>query len=205
MPRSITRRAVPHEVGVEAPLVGVRRDHVEHLLAHVPVDGHRVTDSSFVDEFAHPADLRVGLHPVRDHQGHVLSGLDELFGAFAGRLHGLLAEDCFPVVGGGRRVRQVERVRRADVDGVVGVRRRPVLELLVRERGLDGRRRRGDLLGLLVVAADDDGGLAELRRFDRGHRLLAGPPSETHHRDAERPGLQPFPVAFADASQVVGC
>jgi hypothetical protein len=85
-------RVVADEVRIEAPLVGVARDRFKHLLAHAAVNAHGVADGSLRDQFAHPADLRVGLHPVGDHQRHVLGGRDEALCALAGRLHGLLTE-----------------------------------------------------------------------------------------------------------------
>jgi len=105
-------------------------------------------------------------------------------------LDGLLTEYGLPVFGGGLRVRQqVERVRRADVGRVVLVGRFRVRELLVGERGLDGRYLLGGRGRLFTAAANEDRGLTELRVGDRGDRLFAGPPPETDNRDTERSRL----------------
>jgi len=168
------------------------------------VNGHGVADGALRDQLAHPADLRVGLHPVGDHQRNVLGGLDELFSALAGRLDGLLTEYGLPVFGGGLRVRQVERVRRADVGRVVLVGRFRVRELLVGERGLDGRYLLGGRGRLFTAAANEDRGLTELRVGDRGDRLFAGPPPETDNRDTERSRLQLLPVPVPDGFEIIG-
>lgn len=104
----------------------------------------------------------------------------------------------------GLRVRQVERVRRADVDRVVLVGRRSVRELLVGEGALDSRDFLGGRRRLLAAPADEDRGLAEPGILDNGDGLFAGSPSETDHRDPERFRLQPLPVPVIDALEVIG-
>jgi len=157
------------------------------------VDVRGVADKSAGDQITHHPDGGLDVHPVLDAECHVAGGLDQFFGPLGVGFERFLAEDVVAVLGGRLDVGEVQGVRRADVGGVVGVGRGAVLELLVRERVLDGLVLLGDALGFLRGGTDDDRRLEVVEFVRRRNGVVERPPAQPDHRETDGPlrGLGP--------------
>jgi hypothetical protein len=190
------RAAAARELRIESPLIPVAVVG-EHGIGEIAVQVNRRAHAATDEKPPEDADRGVQLHPVGRHQrdAGLLAGLDDLSRARDRRGKRFLDDDVLAERGGRRRVPDVDRVRRGDVDGVVRPGRLPVRERIVGDDGGDavlvgdgphGLRRTGDERRRLAVVA----------LGQRGERRASREPAHADDREPQTPRGSRVPVAI---------